>query len=340
MFAGLERRGETIEQFGGNVVGITGLLQAWQQDNELVTAQACHGVDVTQLLLETCGNALEQQVAHRVAEAVVDVLEAVQVDEQHGALVVVVGGIGQGQLQAALEQQAVGQAGEWVVVRLVVEARLGVLQRRDVGEHADVVGDLVVAVANGADGEPFGVGVAVLATVPDLPLPVSFTLQLVPHGGVEGAVVLAGGQQAWRLAEGFAFAVAGDFAEGAIDRGDALLGVGDHHAFGGAFEDGRGLEQLFLHLLALGDVAGDGQHAGVVADGDGLGGELAEADLTSFGADGRREVVQAALVADDLDHVFAFGRVGPETEVQGGAVGDFLGAVAGDAAEAVVGFQQ
>lgn len=46
MLAGLERRTETIEQFGGDVVGVAGLLQAGQQDDEFVTAQTRHGIDV------------------------------------------------------------------------------------------------------------------------------------------------------------------------------------------------------------------------------------------------------------------------------------------------------
>ncbi|MCY1425710.1 hypothetical protein D9M71_415050 [compost metagenome] len=298
MLAGGERCFEAAQQFVGDAPGVFGTVQAGQQDDEFVAAQAGHGVDVAQLLAQAMGDALEQQVAHWVAETVVDVLEAVEVDEKNGAVEVVVGGFDQRQLQAALEQQAVGQAGERVVVGLVVEPRLGVLERRDVGEHTDVVGDLLLAIAHGADGEPFGVGLAVLAAVPDLALPVPFAIQLVPHGGVEGAVVLTGGEHAGRLAEGFFLAVAGDLAESAVDRGDALFGVGDHHAFGGAFEDGGCLPQFFLHLLALGDVAGDGQHAGLAVDGKLLCGEFADAHLAALGAHGGGEVVQAALVVD------------------------------------------
>src|SRR5690606_23705977 len=133
-------------------------------------------------------------------------------------------------------------------------------------EHTDEVGDLVVAVAHGADGQPFRVQLAVLAPVPDFPLPVPVGCQAVPHGGVEGVVVLAGGEQAGALPEHFGLAVTGDQGKGSVDRGDALFEVGDHHAFGGAFEDGRGLLQFFLHLLAFGDVAGDGQQAFLAID--------------------------------------------------------------------------
>jgi hypothetical protein len=68
-------------------------------------------------------------------------------------------------------------------VGLVVEFGLGVLEAGDVGEHGHEVGDLALAVAHGADGQPAGVELAVLALVVDLALPVAFGGQLVPHGG-------------------------------------------------------------------------------------------------------------------------------------------------------------
>ena len=61
------------------------LLQAGQQDNKFVTAKARYCVDIAQVGLEAFGDALEQLVADRMAEAVIDVLETVEVDKQHGA---------------------------------------------------------------------------------------------------------------------------------------------------------------------------------------------------------------------------------------------------------------
>lgn len=58
------------------------MQQARQQNDELVAAQACDGVDVAQGLLEPVCNAFEQQVTDRVAQAVIDVLEAIQIEEQ------------------------------------------------------------------------------------------------------------------------------------------------------------------------------------------------------------------------------------------------------------------
>ncbi len=120
------------------------------------------------------------------------------------------------------------------------------------------------------------------------------------------------------------FFVAGDGGEGAVDGEDALLGVGDHDAFGGAFEDGGGLEEFFLHLLPVGDVAGDGEDAGFAADGQGLGGEFADAQAAVLAPDGGGEVTQAAFFANGFDHVVAVAGPFPDAEVEGGALGGFL----------------
>jgi hypothetical protein len=56
-----------------------------------------------------------------VAEAVVDHLEIVQVDEEHGQAAAVAARPGQGVAHAVVEQRPVGQVGEAVVERLVLE---------------------------------------------------------------------------------------------------------------------------------------------------------------------------------------------------------------------------
>ena len=70
---------------------------------------------------------LQQLVAGVVAERVVDLLEAVEVHDQHGHAAAVAAARPRGRvLDAVAEQRAVGQAGERVVQRLVlVELGLG-----------------------------------------------------------------------------------------------------------------------------------------------------------------------------------------------------------------------
>jgi hypothetical protein len=105
-----------------------------EDHHELVAAQARHRVALAQHRAQPLGHALQQLVAHAVAEAVVDELEVVQVDEhhRHGAR----RALREHRLAHPVVQQvAVGQAGERVVVRLVLELHLvalpldGVLHR-------------------------------------------------------------------------------------------------------------------------------------------------------------------------------------------------------------------
>ncbi len=202
------------------------------------------------------------------------------------------------------------------MVGLVVELGLCVLEAGDVGEHGDEVGNLAFSVAHGADGQPAGVQLAVLALVVDLALPVAFIGKLVPHGRIERAVVLAGGEQARGLAEGFDLAVAGNFAEGAVDGTDALVDVGDQHAFGGVLEHGGGQLQFFLHQVALGDVAGDGQHAVVAGNRQRPCRKLAEANLPIAATQVASEVAYEAVTVELFDQALALVEVDPDAQVQ------------------------
>lgn len=116
--------------------------------------------------------------------------------EQHGALATVFLLVVQRGQQTAFEQCTVWQAGQRIVVRLVVEFGLRVLEAGNVREHRDKVGDEIVPVAHGADGQPARVELAVLAPVGNLALPMTFGGQLMPHRSIEGAVVQARGEQA------------------------------------------------------------------------------------------------------------------------------------------------
>jgi hypothetical protein len=63
--------------------GVTLVADAFGQDGELVTAQPRQHVVGAQLFLHTARHLHQQLVAHVVAQAVVDELEAVEVDEHH-----------------------------------------------------------------------------------------------------------------------------------------------------------------------------------------------------------------------------------------------------------------
>ena len=68
------------------------------------------------------GDRLQQLVAGLVAERVVDLLEAVEVDEERGGLGAAAPGAGEHLLDAVEDQRAVGQPGQRIVQRLVADA--------------------------------------------------------------------------------------------------------------------------------------------------------------------------------------------------------------------------
>ena len=107
-----------------------------------------------------------------MAEAVVDDLEAVEVEEQDGgaALGVVALGAPDRLVEAVHEQHAVGEAGERVVERVVLEPALGLAAVGDVGDRADDPERAAVVVADGgrAGEHPAVVAVAVLDPVLEL----------------------------------------------------------------------------------------------------------------------------------------------------------------------------
>ncbi len=90
-------------------------------DGELVAAEPRDGVRPAQDLLEAPAQLGEQAVAALVTERVVDLLEAVEVDEQDGHAASELPGLGEGLLGAVPEERSVRQSGEIVMERLVLD---------------------------------------------------------------------------------------------------------------------------------------------------------------------------------------------------------------------------
>jgi hypothetical protein len=91
LLADRERCTQRVGQALGDPDRVAFAAQALAEDHELVASEVGHAVSGTadrigaaQRLLQAGGDGHEQLVAHVVAEAVVDVLEAVEVDEQYG----------------------------------------------------------------------------------------------------------------------------------------------------------------------------------------------------------------------------------------------------------------
>jgi hypothetical protein len=78
-------------------------------NQELVTAEAANRIGFPHQPAEPPGHLAENAIADLVAKGVVDVLEAVEIDEQHGQSCLVTVRTLHGLVQSVAEQQAVGQ---------------------------------------------------------------------------------------------------------------------------------------------------------------------------------------------------------------------------------------
>ena len=110
-----EGLGQLLDHFGGYQGGIAFVAQAAHHDHELVTTLPRHDVVGAQARLQTAGHGLEQQVAHAVPQAVVDVLEVVKIDKQHGHFVAVAARGIQCLAHLLRPMRPVGQPGERIV---------------------------------------------------------------------------------------------------------------------------------------------------------------------------------------------------------------------------------
>ena len=119
---------ELVQQLLRHRRGLARLGDVLQQHAELVAADARDEVVAAHAGAQARGDHLQQAVADLVAEAVVDLLEVVQVEEQERRGLVVAPGVRHRLARALGEHRAVGQAGERVVVREELEAARVVLQ--------------------------------------------------------------------------------------------------------------------------------------------------------------------------------------------------------------------
>ena len=124
-----------LREGGDNARGEIGEIAmphpAGQDHLELVATEAA---DLT-YRIHRAGEALrhlpQQRIAHRMAHGVVDLLEAVEIDQEHGAGAVLGIGGGEDFFEREAHLEAVGEAGERIVMR---EARGGLLGAELLGE--------------------------------------------------------------------------------------------------------------------------------------------------------------------------------------------------------------
>nr|WP_239002945.1 hypothetical protein [Rhodovastum atsumiense] len=128
----LERRAERLDHPAGQAGSVLRLVHVGLDDGELVATEPRQRVGLAQQLLQSGGNGAQQRVAHRMAERVVDFLEAVEVDQADGAAPATTR---QRLVQPLAEQHPVGQAGQRVVVGEMRDMGIGLAALGDVDDH-------------------------------------------------------------------------------------------------------------------------------------------------------------------------------------------------------------
>ncbi len=111
-------------------------IAAEQHDGEFVAAQSRDRVVLGDAAGETPGDLLQQHVADRMAQRIVDVLEVVEIEAEHRHLIVAPNEP-QGLFELFAEQRPVRQIGQRVMARHVRDLFLGGLPFGDVFERGN-----------------------------------------------------------------------------------------------------------------------------------------------------------------------------------------------------------
>ena len=145
----------------GQRLHVAGAGKPLQHHGELVAAEAGHDVAGAHGAPDAVGHFLQEPVAGVVAERVVDDLERVQVEEEQRHLAAVAARAGRGAGELVVEELAVGDAGQRVVLGQVVEVQVGLLALDGVADRAQDRATLALplhqvvlgALVQDADGE-------------------------------------------------------------------------------------------------------------------------------------------------------------------------------------------
>src|SRR5207342_3343188 len=93
-----------------DLLGLVRRVEVFEHHGEFVAAQARHRVLRPHGLLQARGGGAQDAIARRMAERIVDVLEAVQVEEEHADAAFLAARTHDGAREAFGQQRAVGQA--------------------------------------------------------------------------------------------------------------------------------------------------------------------------------------------------------------------------------------
>ena len=123
--AQLQRLAEHGQQLAGDAFDLVAFGGLFQDDHEFVAAEPRHDVARAQRAAQPAADFHQQHVAGVMPQRIVDDLEAVEIDEQHGKLpLVALRGVDRA-AQHLVEHFAVGQVGQAVMRRQIFDALVG-----------------------------------------------------------------------------------------------------------------------------------------------------------------------------------------------------------------------
>ena len=116
---------ERLLRYGGDAIQQSGefgrITRAAGNDHELVTAESGDEVPSPHCLLQPRCDSAENDVACAVSQGVVDVLEAIDIDEDDRRPPRLVTRVSENRIEIAPEGHSVGESGEWVGVHLTLQ---------------------------------------------------------------------------------------------------------------------------------------------------------------------------------------------------------------------------
>ena len=131
-----ERPAQGMEDFLGHADHVAGLAEVLDERDEFVAAETGDGVAFPQAHSQARRSLLQQPVAERVAERIVDELEAIEIEEQQGHRLAVALRVVERVGEALVEHVAVGQSRQSVVRCDVEEVLLGLLAGHELADLA------------------------------------------------------------------------------------------------------------------------------------------------------------------------------------------------------------
>src|ERR1700691_2395952 len=96
--------------------GFLGTLDFGKQHYELISALPAYGIRAAEAIPEARGDGLEQPVADRMSERIVDVLESVEIEKQHRDAGLMSQRCRDRLAYAVVEENSIGQTSEEIVL--------------------------------------------------------------------------------------------------------------------------------------------------------------------------------------------------------------------------------